>query len=52
MAKVIAVGNYGEADLAALKETFDPVFLDTAVEIEGLPGGHPRRNRRGGAEGP
>ncbi|MBY6154535.1 2-hydroxyacid dehydrogenase [Vannielia litorea] len=36
MSKVIAIGNYSEADLAKLKETFDPVFLAETTEIDSL----------------
>ncbi|MBS8227323.1 2-hydroxyacid dehydrogenase [Vannielia litorea] len=36
MSKVIAIGNYSEADLAKLKETFDPVFLAETTEIGSL----------------
>ncbi|MCO6384739.1 MAG: 2-hydroxyacid dehydrogenase [Vannielia sp.] len=36
MSKVIAIGNYSEADLARMKETFDPVFLAETTDLESL----------------
>lgn len=36
MSKVIAIGNYSEADLAKLKQAFDPVFLAETTEIGAL----------------
>ena len=36
MSKVIAIGNYSEADLAKLKQGFDPVFLAETTEIGAL----------------
>jgi len=36
MSKVIAIGNYSDADKAKFKETFDPIVLDETTDLEGL----------------